>query len=258
MREHSVLFFDVESSFLMAPVWRAHDNYVAPERLKHDTHLLTWAAKWADTPAVMYGRLTPDEAVAKDDRRIAGTLADLIRSADKIVAHNGDRFDLPLINGRILYHNLEPLALAAGQKVDTLKLARRSFKIASNKLDYLAQFLGVPTKLPMTFDVWEGCYRGDPDALYRMDRYCRQDVRVLERVFWKLAPHVEALPRMVDADVAGEHVCPYCGSDRLHRRGTVPHRTNVSTWQRWQCTSCRRWSRTVKADPDAKLNTRTS
>lgn len=248
-RPHRLLFFDVESSFMMTPVWKAHDNYVAPERLKHDTHLLTWAAKWNDAPQVYYGRLTHAEAVARDDRRIVASLAWLLRQADHVVAHNGDRFDIPLVNGRLLQHGLE--SVTGLRSIDTLKMARRSFKVASNKLDYLAQLLGLGQKLPTSFELWERCYLGDETALQTMDAYCREDVRLLERVFHRIAPFSTGMPRLVSADVPDEFVCTRCGSTNLQKRGV--YRTNASEFQRYRCNDCGRWDREAKADPAAKL-----
>lgn len=249
---HRLLYFDVESAPLLTHVWKAHDNYVAPERLKHDTFLLTWAARWEDSPVTFYGRLTGDEARDRDDRRITESLAWLLRQADWVVAHNGDRFDLPLVQGRLLQHGLEPLGPV--QSIDTLKLARRSFKVASNKLDYLAQLLGLGQKLPTSFGLWEAAYQGDEQALLAMDMYCRQDVRLLRDVYHRIRPYVKGLPRLVDPTVEDEFACPRCGSHDLQRRGT--YRTNASTFQRWHCKDCGHWSRSAKREPDVNLTVR--
>ena len=251
-RPHRLLFFDVESAPLLTHVWRAHDNYVAPERLKHDTFLLSWAAKWSDSPVVYFGRLTGDEARTRDDRRIVGQLATLMREADRVVAHNGDRFDIPLVNGRLLQHGME--SVSAVRSIDTLKLARRSIKVASNKLDYLAQLLGLGAKLPTDFGLWERCYRGDPDALYEMDVYCRQDVRLLEKVYQRLAPYVAGLPRLQDPEGRHEFACTYCGSGSVQSRGF--YHTNSSVFRRFRCNDCGRWSRARQAEPDASFDLR--
>lgn len=239
-----LLFFDLESAPLKAWVWRAHDNYIAPERLEHDTFLLTWAAKWSDRKGIKYGRLTGEEAIAQDDHRITQELADLMRSADRVVAHNGDKFDIPLLQGRLLANGQEPLGPIPS--IDTLKLARSSIKIASNKLDYLAQFLGIGQKSPMQFSDWEAAYHGDEAALRKMDRYCRQDVRLLEQVYDRLEPYMKGLPRLVEPGTGDRGVCPFCGADELERRGK--YRTNASTFQRFRCRSCLRWSRARQAD----------
>lgn len=248
-RRHRLLFFDLESSPLLTHVWRAHDNYVAPERLKHDTFVMTWAAKFNDAPQIYYGRLTGDEAVRRDDLRVVQSLARLLDEADWAVAHNGDRFDVPLLNGRLMQHGIEPVT--GLRTIDTLKLARRSFKVASNKLDYLAQLLGLGAKLPTSFELWERAYVGDETALAEMDHYCRQDVRLLEKVYERIQPYVTGLPRMVDATERDEFCCTRCGSANVQKRG--PYRTKAATYQRYRCSDCGKWDRDPIADKDAKL-----
>lgn len=253
MREHRLLFFDVETSPTSAFVWRAGEQYIAPERLAHDSFLLCWAAKWSDSPGVMYGRLTPEEARNRDDQRIVATLSGLMLDADWVVAHNGDRFDIPVVNGRCLQHGLPPVGQV--RSIDTLKLSRKSFKLASNKLDYLAQTLGLGAKLPTGFALWEAAYQGDPDALAAMDRYCRQDVRLLERVFDRLKPYAKGLPRLVDVDAVTDGVaCSFCGSGDLQKRGF--YRTAASNFQRLRCNQCGRWSRARLADKGGAPATR--
>ena len=50
--------------------------------------------------------------------------------------------------------------------VDTLKEARKVFKFSSNKLDYIAQYLGVGAKMDTGgIALWEGCATGSRKAL---------------------------------------------------------------------------------------------
>jgi uncharacterized protein YprB with RNaseH-like and TPR domain len=208
--------------------------------LLHESFLFCWAAKWGDEKRVRTGKLTPDEVDNQDDSRIAGDLADLVRDADIVVAHNADRFDVPRLNTRLLLHELEPLGPV--QSIDTLKLAKKSFGLTHNRLDHLARILGLGSKLKTEFELWEQVYNGDEVALQRMLRYCKHDVVLLEQVYEKMRPYVKGLGRLVDA--AGE-VCPSCGSDHFQRRGY--QRTNASTFTRFQCQSCSRYFRSRKA-----------
>lgn len=241
-----ILFWDVETAPVLAYVWRAKTDWVPSGAMEHEVFMLSWAAKWEGARRVLSARLTPEEARQQDDSRIVQELIDLIRQADVVVAHNGDRFDVPMLAGRALLSGTEPLGPV--RTIDTLKLARRSFKLTHNSLDHLARAVDVPTKLGTSFSLWRDAYHGDEKALAKMDRYCKQDVRVLEDVFHRLEPHVTKLPRLVDADHPGQHVCPSCGSEDLERRGY--YHTNASTFQRWRCKGCTRWSRSVAREPD--------
>jgi DNA polymerase III epsilon subunit-like protein len=69
----------------------------------------------------------------------------VMAQADEIVAHNGDRFDLKWLRTRALLHGLD--VMPSPKTIDTLKWAKRYFNFNSNKLDYIAKYLGVGQKM---------------------------------------------------------------------------------------------------------------
>ena len=244
-----MLFYDIETAPAKAFIWQARTDYVGSHMIEHETFMLTWAAKWADDEKVISARLTPEEALARDDSRIVIELADLIRQADVICAHNVDRFDLPMMNNRLLLKQLP--ALPKPKTVDTLKLAKRTFRLLSNKLDWLAQQLGFGNKIATDFNLWKRCYDGDEKALKEMLRYNRKDVTLLQQVYEALEPYAYGIPRLVDADGRTD-LCPTCGSDEL-TPDPVPYRTNASTFPTFLCGKCGRRCRARKADKTKAL-----
>jgi DNA polymerase III epsilon subunit-like protein len=244
-----VLIFDIETAPMLAYIWRAKTEYVNPGAITHEVFLLSWAAKWEGARKIHGDVLAPEEALAQDDGRIVQSLADMIREADVVVAHFGNFFDIPMLNNRLLLLDQEPLGPV--RSIDTKALAARSFRLASNKLDYIAQALGIGSKIKTDFDLWVDCYHGDARALAKMYRYNRKDVTLLEEVYGRLKPYVKGLPRLVDAEYQDERVCPSCGADALTKRGL--YRTNASTFQKWVCGECGRCSRSRQADKTKKL-----
>lgn len=242
-----VLFFDVETAPNLAYVWNVWKTTVQPEGLVRGTFLLSWAAKWRDGKRIFSEVLDEHEAKEQDDSRIVQSLADLVRSADVVVAHNADKFDVPVLNGCLLRLGLEPLGPI--KTIDTLKMARSSFKLAYNRLDYLATYLGVGGKLPTSFSLWVDCYQGDRSALRKMQRYNKNDVTILQAVFEALLPYAKNVSRMVDASYGGQEVCPYCGG-RVIRRGY--YRTQAETYTKFQCKECQRYSRARRAESRKK------
>jgi predicted RNA-binding Zn-ribbon protein involved in translation (DUF1610 family) len=211
----------------------------------HESFLLCWGASFAGEKKVRSAKLTSPEVLDRDDSRIVNELADLIRSADVVVAHNGDRFDLPMLNNRILLQGLEPLGHV--ESIDTLKLAKKNFRFTHNRLDHLARHLGLGTKIKTDFELWVQVVGGDELAMQRMVRYCRHDVVLLGQIFDKLRPYVKGLKRLMDA--AGE-ACPNCGSTYLVRRGYT--RTQASTFVKYQCQECKRYMRARRSIPEKK------
>lgn len=229
-----VLFWDLEVAPLLAWMWSLSQDRVDPGHVVQEAFLLGWGAQWRGSSVVHSAVLTPEEALAQDDSRVVGEIADLVREADMVVAHNGQRYDLRVLSARVLALGLEPLGPV--QMLDTYLLAKRDFRLASLSLGHLAKVLGAPAKQSLPFSEWAKAYRGDYVALRKIRQYVRQDVRTLAAVFEAMLPHYRSLPRLRDGNG-----CPYCGSMDLKKRGV--RRTAAATWQRYQCGSCGRYSR---------------
>jgi uncharacterized protein YprB with RNaseH-like and TPR domain len=213
--------------------------------MDHESFILCWSASWLGSDKILSGRLTPAEAVGQEDIRIVEDLADLIREADVLVAHNIDGFDLPRLNSRLLLNGLEPIG--PKRTIDTLKLARKHLALAYNKLDYLAEKLFGDHKLKTDFQLWKDCYYGNEKALAKMLRYNRKDVVLLKAVYDFLLPYVQGTPKLATPEYDGQHACPHCGAlgDKLTKRGF--YHTNVSSFQQYHCSNCGKYSRDRKA-----------
>lgn len=119
-----------------------------------------------------------------DDKELLQKLAKIMNSADELIAHNGDQFDIKWIRARCIYHGI-----ALKEKfntIDTLKLAKNNFNFNSNKLTYVSQFLGLGKKLDTNYDLWKKVISNDMKALMEMVVYCEQDINLLEKVYNKL------------------------------------------------------------------------
>ena len=237
-----LLFYDIETAPLLSHHWRMYKENIGQDQNLADTFMLTWGAKWAGSDQVISDRLTPEEVINQDDSRIVASLADMLRKADVVVAHNGDRFDLPTVNQRIMLLGQEPLGPV--ETIDTLKLAKKNFRMAMNRLDFLAERMGFGRKIKTEFTLWRDAYQGDERALRDMEEYNKQDVVLLEKVFEKMRPHVSRLKRLFDADHDWQIVCPSCGTegvDNFQRRGY--YRTQASSFPKYQCKTCGRYHR---------------
>jgi len=233
--KHKILFYDIETAPMISYRWSPKVQFVPNKMNISDYYMLTFAAKWEGQKKVISDCLMPHELRRADDDRLVLKLADLMREADVVVAHNGDRFDYKKVNWRAAINEQEPLGPV--RSIDTLKLSRASFGPGYHNLDSLAlAFLG-EHKIATDFTLWERTVRGDEPAMREMLRYNRKDVDLLERVYNKMLPYVKTLPRLVDGE---GHICPACGSDSLTKRGV--RTTNAFNYQRYQCNDCLRYS----------------
>jgi DNA polymerase III epsilon subunit-like protein len=133
----------------------------------------------------------------------------VMNQADEIVAHNGDRFDITWLRTRCLFHGIPMVPDYVS--IDTLKLARGKFRFNSNRLDYIAQYLGLGGKIHAEYDLWKQIVLNkDAAALRKMVRYCKRDVRLLEQIWERINPYVKAKTSV--SRYASQ--CPECGSER--------------------------------------------
>ena len=112
--------------------------------------------------------------------------AKIAEKADVLIGHNLDAFDVKHIRTRCIYLGIQfPNRIST---IDTLKLARRNFKFNSNKLDYLAQFLGVGEKEETGgIELWKQIVlHNNKEALKKMISYCENDIKILKSVHEKL------------------------------------------------------------------------
>lgn len=238
-----ILVFDIETAPYRAFVWRFWQQNVYPDQVDNDWFMLTWSAKWLFDDKVMSDKLTPKEAVDQDDKRITKSIWDLMNEADIVIAHNGDGFDLKMLNTKFLIHgfnNPSPY-----QSIDTKKHAKRHLAFGSNSLDNIARHLGLPRKIDDGgFTTWSNCYKGDQDALNLMEEYNIHDVKVLEDVYLALRPYIKPHPNLglfIGDDIS---VCPTCASQHLYRFGEYATTTNI--YEAYKCTECGSVSRSRK------------
>lgn len=232
--EPRILFIDIETAPIIAAVWKLYDdNAIWVER---DSHLLSFAYKWSDTEVKT--RALPDysnyEFDKYDDFGLVESLFGLLDEADFVCAHNGARFDLPKINGRMLIHGFLPPS--PYKVIDTLKLLKK-FGLDSRKLDKVGGYLNVGRKVAhQGSELWRQCLAGDLRAWATMCEYNARDVVLLEGVFEKIR-HWGGLPDF--RPHAGVNGCPNCLSQNIQRRGFQVARK--WRYQRLQCQDCSHW-----------------
>ena len=136
------LFFDIETSPNIGFFWSAGYKLNVPySNIIKERAIICICYKWAGDDKVY--SLTWDNN--QDDKKMLEKFIEVANDATELVGHNGDKFDLPWVRTRCLYHKIP--VFPNYTTVDTLKQARSKFRFNSNKLDYIAQFLFIITWL---------------------------------------------------------------------------------------------------------------
>lgn len=240
-----ILMLDIETAPLSGYMWSLWKQNIGLNQIISEWFMLCWSAKWIYSDKVFSGKLNQKELLTQNDRRICSDLWKLLDEAELVVAHNGDRFDIPKINTRFIINGLN--RPSPYRTIDTLTVARKQFGFSSNRLDALAGYFGFEHKLSTDFTLWDRCVKGDTEAMNYMSEYCDRDVLLLEEVYLKIRNWIPNHPNIGLYFDATEHICPNCGSTDLTEG--KPYYTTVGRYQTLRC-KCGAISRVKKSDYD--------
>jgi len=182
-QEKKVLFYDIEVGPNVVYSWRIGNKVnLSTDTIISERQILCISYKWRGDSKVH--SLTWN---GSDDKELMIKFAAIMNTADEVIGHNSDKYDVKFVRTRCLVHGV-PLNVKFNQ-LDTLKFARAGFAFNSNKLDYISQYLGLGAKIKTDFQLWKDVLNGSKEALDRMVKYCNQDVLVLEKVYETLQPY---------------------------------------------------------------------
>jgi uncharacterized protein YprB with RNaseH-like and TPR domain len=227
------LFFDIETSPNIGLFWQAgYKQRIDYDNIIKERAIICICYKWEEAKEV-YG-LSWDRK--QDDKKMLTEFIQLANSADELVGHNGDKFDLAWIRTRCLFHGIDMFPTYT--TIDTLKISRSKFKFNSNRLNYIGKYLGIGQKIHTDFSLWKDVLlKSDVKAMEKMVKYCKNDVVLLEKVFGKLNKHTANKTHFGVVFGGDRGECPECGSDDLiiHRRKITA--TGLKKIQ-FQCRTC--------------------
>lgn len=228
-----ILLFDVEVSPLTVYSWGLWNQNHSIDKIIDSSYVLCWAAKWLGHDEIMF-----DSIKQSSYKKMLKKLYKLLDEADAVIHFNGNRFDVPVVNKEFLLQGWTPPS--SYQQIDLLKTARYRFRFPSNKLDYIAKALKVGGKTKHAgFQLWIDCMQGKQEAWDSMKEYNKNDVILLEKVYYKLLPWIKNHPNL--GLYSSSIACTHCGSTHLTKRGY--YYTQTVKYQRYACKSCGAWSK---------------
>jgi DNA polymerase elongation subunit (family B) len=230
------LYFDIETSPNIVYSWNiGYDLNLGYENIIKERAIICICYKWEDDPKVYH--LSWDSK--KNDYKMVHQFYDIITTADEIVGHNSDKYDIKWFKTRCLYHGI--LNIPEFKSIDTLKVSRSQFRFNSNRLDYIGQYLGLGKKLETGgFDLWKSVEDGDKEALEKMIAYCKQDVLLLEKIYKRLEGYSKPKTHIGLVKDHGKCSCPYCGNKKYKISKNRISASGLMKKQ-LQCQSCGRY-----------------
>lgn len=231
----NILLLDIETAPSVAHVWGLFQQNIGITQVVKPGYTLCFAAKW-------YGRRGVEQGSCAEGDHL-GMLRKvhaLLDKADIVVHYNGRKFDIPTLNREFVKHGLKPPR--PYQQVDLLQVVRRQFRFASNKLDFVAQQLGLGRKHHHKgHQLWVDCMAGDQEAWKEMLAYNKQDVRLTEKLYDKLKPWIVQHPNLAVISGKEGDVCPTCTGNAPWTKKYIY--TGAGEYRLHRCEVCHTYSR---------------
>lgn len=234
-----VLYWDLETSYIKANIWQANrEQYIGHEQICKGqvTKVICIGYKWEHEKNAHVIEWDNKKQCSK---KALQKFIKILETADLAIAHNGNRFDVKVLNAQAILNGLPPINWPTTD--DSLLMARRSFNFPSYRLDYLAKtFLG-EGKNPMSFIDWENIIEGETQkirdkALVKMSKYCKKDVLVLQGVVEAMRAYTQSNVNRSIIKNGNREGCPSCGSNSVHSKGY--RTTKAGRYQRFVCNGC--------------------
>jgi len=203
------MFCDIETSYYELKIktfsLRNNIKYFDPKCITKEKQIICISYKWQyeDEIHTLDWRMGEKEMI----KQFVKVLGD----SQEVIGHNINSFDIKELRTRAIYHGV--LMFPNYRTLDTLTKSRRYFRFASNKLDYIGNFLNVGRKLDHEgFGLWEKVVGGDEKALNDMIKYCENDVILLEDTFFVLSPFIDHNNNFAVLTGGKKWHCPECTS----------------------------------------------
>lgn len=177
-----ILLLDIETTPMQVYAWGLWDQNISIDQIIKPTEMLCFGARWLDGKKVIFKSVHHDGKQAMLEE-----LHKLMDEADALVGWNSAAFDHKHINREFLENGMQPPSPV--KDLDLMSITKSNFQFPSNKLDYVAQALGVGAKVKHSgFSLWIKCMEGDDKAWKEMKKYQIQDVNLLVDLYYHLLP----------------------------------------------------------------------
>jgi uncharacterized protein YprB with RNaseH-like and TPR domain len=177
-----ILLLDIETTPLQVYTWGLWDQNIGINQIIKSTEMMCFGAKWLGQKSVTF------KSVHHDGKKsMLEELHKLMDEADALVGWNSASFDHKHINREFLENGMTPPSPV--KDLDLMTIVKANFQFPSNKLDYVAQKLGVGSKVKHSgFELWIKCMEGEDKAWKEMKKYQIQDVQLLDSLYGILLP----------------------------------------------------------------------
>jgi hypothetical protein len=226
-----IVVLDIEVAPLKLWSFGIRDQYHGTESIDEDWTILSFAARDIGTGEMIYHEVSP--LSPRDDKDVVMAAFNLLNKVDVVICHNA-RFDISMLRSRFLFYDLPETR--PFRQICTLNVARKYFRLTSNKLEYLARFLGVKEKSSHQnfagMKLFSECANGNPEAFAELQAYNQRDVEVTEECYYRLRKY----DKSIRFNLFYQNNQCDCGSSEF--KVLDPIYLNTGAFKVFQCLKC--------------------
>lgn len=225
-----ILFYDIETTKLLADVWWTGKQYVSHSAIRTETKIISISYKWLGSEKVECIIWNNNK---KCDKELIKTFLKIYNEADFVIGINNDNFDNRLVNVRALKYNFDVNTHV--RSLDLQREAKRLFRLPSYSMTYISKFLGFEGKYNhagalMWEDIQYGNKKKSESALKEMVKYNDQDVLTTEQIYFYFRKYIKTVMHVGVLHNTQKYCCPTCGSSNVELykttvtpAGTIQH-----------------------------------
>jgi len=226
-----VLIYDIETSRVPAMVFWTGKTYITHQQLKDEPKIISISWKWLGEDKVYH--VTWDKNHSDED--LMRKFLPIYNSASMVVGYNNDKFDNKWINTRAAKHRLEVNLYV--KSFDLYKQARKTLRLPSYSMEYLANYYGVTPKLKHEgIAMWDKIQFGSPavqkQALKDMVEYNVGDILTTEEIYVEMRKYFGHKTHVGVILGNGRGSCPHCGGNNVEEYNGQYSVTPAGTIQR--------------------------
>lgn len=180
-----------------------------------------------------------------NDRELVKAIKKVLDKSDMWFTWFGTKHDVPLVNSRLLAHNLAPLSPAA--HVDGWRVAKDKLRMPRNTLAIVSRFMGVPEKTPIKDEMWVRARAGHLPSLNYVYEHGLQDALVTMRCYERMLPIIPNHPNVYGVnDITRQ--CTKCGVEGKLKRDGYGYAQKCS-YVKYYCNACHSYTRGQSIKP---------
>lgn len=209
-----VLIYDIETSRVPAMVFWTGKTYINHRQLREEPKIISISWKWLGDDKVDH--VTWDKN--HSDESLMRKFLPIYNSASMVVGYNNDKFDNKWINTRAAKHRLEVNLHV--KSFDLYKQGRKTFRLPSYSMEYLANYFGLIPKLKHEgIAMWDKIQFGTKEvqkiALEGMVDYNVGDILSTEEIYLEMRKYFGHKTHLGVFLGDNKATCPHCGGHNV-------------------------------------------